>query len=212
MPHWMKKTEQNCLNMNKKFPGSKFVWKDGSCDKIESFLDSKEYFYHKKEKLDKGVSDKSTDTGYLDIRNANYLRTVYLLHILIVVPLFLLCCIGIHYEILGIDLLRILGWLLLVYMGYGLLKSEITGNWNWGLSNIFDFNMKQDRRNSARLRIVYIFHLLIIVPLLLYVNYNKNTNKQIEGMVCILGILALLYHGYSYWKSETEGQWNWNWS
>ena len=32
---------------------------------------------------DKGVSDKSTGTGFGDVRNANYLRKVYLLHILL---------------------------------------------------------------------------------------------------------------------------------
>ena len=97
-------------------------------------------------------------------------------------------------------------------MGYSLLKSEITGNWNWTISQMFNFNMEQNKRNSNRLRMVYIFHIILVVPVLLYANYNKKMHKQIEGMICMLGVLALLYHGYAYWRSETTGQWNWNWT
>ena len=159
---------------------------------------------------DKGASDKSTSAGYKDNRNANYLRKVYLLHILIVAPIFLLGCFGLNLKIFGTNLLKIIGWILLIFMGYSLLKSEITGNWNWNLSKLFDFNMKQDRNNATRLRIVYIFHIIIIVPLLLLINYSKKIQKQLQGALCILGIMALIYHGYSYWRSETSGQWNWD--
>jgi hypothetical protein len=146
-------------------------------------------------------NDKLTgaDTGYKNIRNANYLKKIYLFHILIIGPMFLLCCFGIHFHIFGIDLLKTLGWILLVFMGYSLLKSEITGNWNWNLSQIFDFNMKPNRRNSIRLRIIYMFHIIIIVPLLMFINYSNAIHKQLEVVFCILGIIALLYHGYSYW-------------
>ena len=160
---------------------------------------------------DKGSSDKSTKTGYSDIRNSNYLRKVYLLHILVVVPLLAWCCIGKTIKIMGQDLLRMLGVILLVFMGYSLLKSEITGNWNWKLSQILNFRMPQNKRNSTKLRSVYLFHIIIIVPLLWYVNANKKNNKRLGGIVCGLAAFALLYHGYSYWKSETEGNWNWNW-
>ena len=114
-------------------------------------------------------------------------------------------------KILGYDFLTLLGWTLLVFMGYSLLKSEITGNWNWNYMDIFNFKMKQDKKNSVRLRIVYLLHIVVIAPLLLYLRSSKKTNIRAEGAICILGILALLYHGYSYWRSETTGQWNWQW-
>ena len=118
---------------------------------------------------------------------------------------------GQHFKILGYNLLKLVGWGLLAFMGYSLLKSEITGNWNWNYTQMLDFNMKQDKRNATRLRIVYLLHILIIVPLLLYIGKNKKTYPRIEGSMCILAVFALLYHGYSYWRSETTGQWNWLW-
>ena len=160
---------------------------------------------------DKGASDKSTGTGFGDIRNAGYLRAIYLLHILVVVPLFIACCFGKRFKILGNSLFNLLGWTLLVFMGYSLLKSEITGNWNWSYSDIFNFKMKQDKKNSVRLRIVYLLHMIVVAPLLLYTNSSKKVVPRLDGAICILGILALLYHGYSYWRSETTGQWNWQW-
>ena len=204
--HPEKRNEQDCLNMNTQFPGSMFVWKDGQCDKVEGNFDHKGV-------SDKGTSDKSTGTGFSDVRNANYLRKVYLLHILLVFPLFIFYgCLGKHFKVLGRDSCRWLGWILLSFMGYSLLKSEITGNWNWDISHMFDFKMKQDKRNAMRLRIVYLFHLLIVAPLLLYISrHNKKVDEKALGSICILGVLAFFYHGYSYWRSETTGEWNWMW-
>ena len=129
MPH-PTSTEQECLALNNQYPESIFVWNNGSCDKTEGFLNSKEYFEHSEEGTsdkgnsnnileknnsnnileknnsnnieegtsDKGNSDKgNSEISYSDTRNANYLRAVYLLHILVVVPLFLACCFGKHF-------------------------------------------------------------------------------------------------------------------
>ena len=210
--HPEKRNSQDCLNMNKEFPGSTFVWRNGECDKVEGYMNVNEHFEHKGVS-DKGTSDKSTGTGFGDIRNANYLRKVYLLHILLVFPLFVFYgYLGKHFKAFGYDSCRWLGWILLSFMGYSLLKSEITGNWNWDLKHVFDFNMKQDKRNATRLRIVYLFHSLIVAPLLLYIGrHSKKVDEKALGSICILGVLAFFYHGYSYWRSETTGEWNWMW-
>jgi len=161
---------------------------------------------------DKGVSDKSTGEGFSDNRNASYLRKVYLLHILLVFPLFVMYgCLGKKTKMFGYDLVRIVGWVLLSFMGYSLLKSEVTRNWNWSLKDMFNFRMKEDKKNSKRLRLVYLFHLLIITPVLLYFSRNnKKVDEKVLGGICILGVSAFFYHGYSYWRSETTGEWNWN--
>lgn len=196
----------------------------GTSDKVEKFCGGcllQENFEHNgqsdkghsdKGQSDKGVSDKSTGEGFSDNRNANYLRKVYLLHILLVFPLFVLYgCLGKKTKMFGYDLVRIVGWVLLSFMGYSLLKSEITSNWNWTLKDMFNFRMKEDKKNSKRLRLVYLFHLLIITPVLLYFSRNnKKVDEKALGGICILGVSAFFYHGYSYWRSETTGEWNWN--
>ena len=154
---------------------------------------------------DKGSSDKSTGSNYSDNRNKNYLRNVYLLHILLVFPFFLLLCRQKQASIMGYSS-KILGYTLLTFMGYSLLKSEITGDWNWGYSDTFNFDKKQQQNNSSRLRLVYIFHIITVVPLLIY--YSSD-NQQVSGALCSMGLLALMYHGYSYNRSVTSGQWNW---
>jgi len=210
---------------------SKCKWEDGQCDKSdkeEGFTDKsdkEEGFAHNGDKSDKGetvmqedevsdkgVSDKTTGTGYQDVRNANYLRMVYLLHILLVFPLFTLFgCLNRHFHLLGYDVCWLLGLLVLVYHGFSLVKSELTSNWNWSLSDALDFNLKPDKRNAPRLRTVYLFHVLIVAPLLLYIGTHnkKKIDPRALGAVCSLGVLALFYNGYSYWRSETTGQWNW---
>ena len=207
--HPEKRNEQECLNMNNQFPNSKFVWKDGKCDKIEGYMNNGH--------SDKGTSDKSTGTGLSDIRNANFLRVIYLLHILLVAPLFMIVgCRGYKNK----TLLKVIAYTILLYHGYSLIKSEITGNWNWNLSKVFNFNLKKDDKNATRLRIVYLIHLLVVAPLLLYIAFNNNEynywnpniNKGSLIALCSLGIWALIYHGYSYWRSETTGQWNWSWN
>ena len=136
----------------------------------------------------------------------------YLFHILLVFPLFTLFgCLNRHFHLLGYDVCWLLGLSVLIYHGLSLVKSELSGNWNWSLSDALDFNLKPDKRNASRLRTVYMFHVLVIAPLLLYIGTHnkKNVDPRALGAVCSLGVLALFYNGYSYWRSETTGQWNW---
>ena len=44
-----------------------------------------------------------------------------------------------------ISIIMVLGWIVLGFFGYSLIKSEITGNWNWSMSQFFDFNLDQDK-------------------------------------------------------------------
>ena len=182
------KSEKFVSDKSEKFFGDK-------ADKSEKFVS---------DKSEKGASDKSTNTALYDTKNKSFLRMVYLIHILVAGPLFILLGCG---EYRNKTILSIVGYSVLLYHGFSLLKSEITGNWNWNLSNAFNFNLKKDNKNSKQLRIVYLLHILLVAPLLLY-NSNK-INKKSLGAVCILGVSALLYHGYAYWVSETTGKWNW---
>jgi hypothetical protein len=43
---------------------------------------------------------------------------------------------------------------------------------------------------------IYLFHLLIIVPILGYIVYNKdNSNKQIYPLLGVIMVFTILYHG-----------------
>jgi hypothetical protein len=108
-------------------------------------------------------------------------------------------------KILGIDLFKILGWIVIGIIGYILLKSEITGNWNVNLSNIVDFKIDQDRRNSKKLRLMYIFDIIIIVPVLLFITFKKKTYKHSSSFMGALILLILLYNGLYYGKSKMTG-------
>ena len=45
MPHYLK-NQSGCAEMNDKYPNSKFVWRDGKCDKVEGYINTKEHFNH----------------------------------------------------------------------------------------------------------------------------------------------------------------------
>lgn len=154
--------------------------------------------------------DKKTSKAK-NIRNKHYLKLVYLFHILIVFPLFMFICVNKPLELFGYNIHKLVGRILLLVMGYSLLKSEITGNWNWKYSNMFNFNMKKNKQNATRLRIVYWLHIIIIIPLLLSSDKSVTDNK-IKGGFCLLGIIAVLYHGYTLWRSEKIGKWDWFWN
>lgn len=64
--------------------------------------------------------------------------------------------------------------------------------------------------NSGYLQKVYLFHILVVAPTLLYFGLTKHTPRwQIPAVV---GGLALLYHLYSLVYSKATGKWNWNWT
>lgn len=212
---------------------NKCNWNNDKCDKVEGFnhnesvsdkgasdkvasdkgASDKEAFdkgSSDKGASDKGASDKNSNTALSDNRNANYLRNVYLLHILLVAPLMIyIGCISQKHDTLH-PILEVMSYVVVLFFGLSLLKSEMTGNWNWKLSSILNYKESEDPKNSKRLRLVYLLHLLIIAPILYYACQKGKNNQQVLGMLCILGILALFYHGYSYWRSETTGQWNWS--
>ena len=60
---------------------NKCNWNNDKCDKVEGFNHNESV--SDKGASDKGSSDKNSNTALSDNRNANYLRNVYLLHILI---------------------------------------------------------------------------------------------------------------------------------
>ena len=52
-------------------------------------------------------------------------------------------------------------------------------------------------------QLVYLVHIILIGPLLIYIGYNKNnTHKNIFDLVLIIGIIVILYHLYLLNKSK----------
>lgn len=56
--------------------------------------------------------------------------------------------------------------------------------------------LPKEEQQKIYLRNVYLFHFLIIFPLLTYIGYQgKNTNPKAYGALLGVGILAGIYHG-----------------
>jgi hypothetical protein len=54
-----------------------------------------------------------------------------------------------------------------------------------------------ENQEQEYLRHVYLFHIVAIVPILLYVGYyGKQSNKKIFPVVLSIGIIAFIYHGF----------------
>ena len=72
------------------------------------------------------------------------------------------------------------------------------------LSSIFkpqedDATMKKLAPNQQAIyrRNVYLFHVLVIAPILIYVGYKgNNVNSKVYSPLLGIGVVALLYHGY----------------
>lgn len=46
-------------------------------------------------------------------------------------------------------------------------------------------------------QIIYLIHILLVGPLLIYIGYYKqNTHKTVFDVILIIGIVVVLYHGY----------------
>ena len=59
-----------------------------------------------------------------------------------------------------------------------------------------------DDQTKAYKEKVYLFHLLAVVPLLLYVGYKgQKTDKRVYPVVLSSGLIAGMYHGFRYLKS-----------
>lgn len=49
---------------------------------------------------------------------------------------------------------------------------------------------------------IYLFHILIVAPLLIYIGYSgSKTPEMLFKLLLIFGILVIIYHSYLYMKS-----------
>ena len=48
---------------------------------------------------------------------------------------------------------------------------------------------------------IYLFHILIVAPLLIYIGYSGNkTPEMLFKLLLIFGVVIIIYHSYLYMK------------
>ena len=63
-----------------------------------------------------------------------------------------------------------------------------------------DDNLLDDQEKAYKSK-TYLFHLLAVMPLLLYVGYNgPETNEKVYPVVLSAGVMAGAYHGFKYFS------------
>lgn len=78
-----------------------------------------------------------------------------------------------------------------------------------GVSDKGSNNNGLESLNSNYLSKVYLFHILLISPILIYLGFiNKNKN-YLKYSLLFLGGFALVYHGGSLLYSKQTDNWNW---
>ena len=56
--------------------------------------------------------------------------------------------------------------------------------------------------NLSYMQIVYLIHILLVAPILIYVGLKRNmVNVRMFDLLLILGITVLVYHGYKLLKN-----------
>lgn len=171
---------------------------------------------------DKGESDKAMQDFRADPKtiNAGYLRIVYMFHIFILAPLFIY---GAYFAVgdyeskaLYTSLILYAGIFAILYHGFSLLYSKTTGNWNWNWGGKSPVGAKyEDIGNKAWLTKVYWLHLLmgLVFAWLGYQYWFHNrVPDNLLGTIGGFGIMALIYHGYAWLRSELTKDWTWTWT
>ena len=125
----------------------------------------------------------------LEKQELAYKKKVYLFHALLIAPI--LFYIGWYGKRSNKNIWSVIGSITFITILYHSLRliypREVTSC------------EKADNEERKNLFIIYLFHLLVIAPLLMYITYKGNvSDKRVWGPLLGLSVIVFLYHGARY--------------